>query len=295
MKSVTKNEYPTIVEQSEELKAYWKEIRRIPVMTATREREIFMQLKAGTGNRKRLIDELVLSNQRLIYTEAVNFTSNPAKIMDLIIVGSITVQELIESGSYDYTHNSGASFATYVRNYIHRDMFESFNKEKAIIRRSNELKIGWRISGIKEKFFKENQRDPSTAEIKEILKDKYDIEVGDERDICDVNISYIDGPANNESDDTLCEAGDFAMDTASVNDFEVESEREYKMQKLNQALGCLDEREREIVKLIYGIGYGGPVDADDIAERFNITRTRVQQIRRTAEAKMRDFAMTQEF
>lgn len=274
-----------IVEQTDSIKRYWKDFRKYKNLTAEQERDLFMRYKsADKKDREKIETILVMSNQRLIYSKALDFTKDPDLIQDYIREGSIGLLKAVER----FDLSAGVRFMTFAMDYIYREMFEYNSKYGSLVRRSNDKKIGLRLKAIRDRFYTENEREATNDEIREIFQEKYGIEIKEDVDMLDVNMTSIDDSENAEGDNNdLTETGEFAVATASFNSFIAKEEDEHMHKLVNALLGKLDERSRAIVKMAYGIDCDYPVDPDDIAEKFKITRTRVNQILAAALQEMR--------
>ena len=88
---------------------------------------------------------------------------------------------------------------------------------------------------------------------------------------------------------TIADKGPMSTVFASRNGAEDAMENEEMMLKVHKLLVSLDARSREIVEKTFGIGYDYEWDDEDIADSLGLTKTRIQQIRRAALAKMKDF------
>ncbi|MEA3239133.1 MAG: sigma-70 family RNA polymerase sigma factor, partial [Candidatus Bipolaricaulota bacterium] len=95
--------------------------------------------------------------------------------------------------------------------------------------------------------------------------------------------SSLERPIGDENEDTLC---DFIEDTSSPSPTK-ETFRMFLKEQLNRALDQLDEREREILKLRYGLDDDHPRTLKDVSLKFNITRERVRQIEIKAIEKLK--------
>ena len=274
-----------IVEQTDSIKRYWKDFRKYKNLTAEQERDLFMRYKSADKKEREKIETiLVMSNQRLIYSKALDFTKDPDLIQDYIREGSIGLLKAVER--FDIT--AGVRFMTFAIDYIYREMFEYNSKYGSLVRRSNDKKIGLRLKAIRDRFYTENEREATNDEIREIFQEKYGIEIKEDVDMLDVNMTSIDDSENADGDSNdLTETGEFAVATASFNNYIVKEEDEHLHRVVNALLAKLDERSRSIIKMAYGIDCDYPVDPDDIAEKFGITRTRVNQILAAALQEMR--------
>lgn len=289
----TKKTSFSIIEQTPEIKAWWKVTRKYNVLTPAREKYLFDEIataeKTKDSVRKdKAVTEIVMSNRRLIYSVATTFTQDPYKIFDYFSRGEDGI--MIAISKFDPEKNT--RFMTFASDYVYREMFEFNSDYGQIVRRSNDKKIGYRVKAIRDEFYTKSpeHRDPTNEEIKDILKERFDIDVADDIDLLDVNVSSLDMPASEEGEDSSSDVGEVAVRTASSNAYLDEEEMEYTEHLVTGLLLKLDEREREIVEMAYGIHRDYPMDPDDIADHFGLTRTRVNQILAASIKKMRGIA-----
>ena len=280
-----------IVQQTESLKQYWKDSRKDKPLTDQEEQELFTRYystSATKSDKERIETILLMSNQRLIYSKALDFTKDPDLIQDYIREGGIGLLTAVKK----FDKDKGVRFMTFAVDYIYREMYEYHSKYGELVRRSNDKKIGKRIKSISDAFYTREERNPSADELKEIFKEKYNIDIKEDVDLLSVTMSSIDdttgpGNVNNELDQT--ETGEFAVITASYNGFINKEEEEYTNRLAHALLSKLeDPRDRKIVELAYGFGLDYEMNPDDIAEKFGITRTRVNQILASALKKMQE-------
>lgn len=275
----------SIVEQTEGLRSFWKNARKYKPLTLEEEKSLFAEIKTADKRRKgEIVERIVMGNQRILYSTATTFTQDPIKVLDYINEGNIGLLTAIERYNLSY----GVRFYTFAADYVYREMFEFNSRCGSIIRRSNDKKIGFRIKAVKDEFFTKNQRDPSNDELREIFKEKFNIDVNDDVDLYDVNVTSIDLDASEDGDDSAAEVGEFAINTASSNGFIENENHEYTEHLISALLSKLSDRERDIVTMAYGIDRDYPMDPDDIAAYFNITRTRVNQILASSLKKMKE-------
>lgn len=280
-----------IVQQTESLKQYWKDSRKYKPLTDQEEQELFTRYystSATKSDKERIETILLMSNQRLIYSKALDFTKDPDLIQDYIREGGIGLLTAVKK----FDKDKGVRFMTFAVDYIYREMYEYHSKYGELVRRSNDKKIGKRIKSISDAFYTREERNPSVDELKEIFKEKYNIDIKEDVDLLSVTMSSIDdttGPGNVNNELDQAETGEFAVITASYNGFINKEEEEYTNRLAHALLSKLeDPRDRKIVELAYGFGLDYEMNPDDIAEKFGITRTRVNQILASALKKMQE-------
>lgn len=265
------------VENNDTVSRYLNEIRNTPLLTANDEVELI--IKAQNGD-KEARDTLIIANQRFVYAVAKRFATTD-KIMDLVNeanIGMITAIDL-----FDPTR--GMRFLTYAVWYIRREIGAYITRKEHIVRRSNDMKTSYFLEKIKNKFFCENGRFPTSDEISDILFTEYDKSIKN-CDAYDIVIERINGEINKEHD-TFEEHPDFTSATSSENQYEEEIDNESYRDLVAKYMSVLCERDRDIIKMSFGIDCGGvEYDLDSISEKLGVSKERVRQIKNSAIKKM---------
>ncbi|CUT03551.1 sigma-70 family RNA polymerase sigma factor, partial [Candidatus Kryptobacter tengchongensis] len=126
-----------------------------------------------------------------------------------------------------------------------------------------------------------SKREPSANELAEEL-DMSVYEVADTLKISGKHIS-MDAPFVQGEDNKLLDIMPNENDPMPDHGLMYESLKK----DIEEALNTLDPREREVVKLYFGIGYDHPLTLEEIGEKFKLTRERVRQIKEKAIRKLR--------
>jgi RNA polymerase sigma factor (sigma-70 family) len=126
----------------------------------------------------------------------------------------------------------------------------------------------------------------SFTEIKEILEDKYGLEVKNESDIYGAFVTSIDDNQSVDDDDDMQDYSEYATASASHNEYLDTMEKEDLSYQMQQALNSLSEREQTIVKMANGIGYTKEYKDKEIAQELGLSTERVRQIKHSATKKM---------
>ena len=250
--------------RSENVQRYFKDIRH-PKYNPIEDRlvrELF-------ADREMFKDIIINAHIRLVASIAKTYDNND-KFLDFNQEGIEGLYEAFDK--YDPT--SPAKFSSYAALWIKAKMSmlcRTFN----MIQRSNQGKIGSKAIKFQEDFYKKNMREATTDEIIDYLSENYDIDVIYTDEIFNITVESIDNEINDDGDGLTPEtSGEFAVKTASENEYLVESEKEDLSDAIQKMLSILDGREREYVTrhIINGESYV------DIAEDFGCTTERVRQI-----------------
>ena len=248
--------------RSENVQRYFNDIRN-PKYNPIEDRlvrELF-------ADREMFKDLIINAHIRLVASIAKTYDNND-KFMDFNQEGIEGLYEAFDK--YDPT--SPAKFSSYAALWIKAKMSmlcRTFN----MVQRSNQGKIGSKAIKFQEEFYKRNMRDATTDEIIDYLSENFDIDVIYTDEIFNISVESID----NEIDDdglTPETSGEFAVKTASENEYLVESEKEELSDAIQKMLSILNAKEREYVTrhIINGESYV------DIAEDFGCSTERVRQI-----------------
>jgi RNA polymerase primary sigma factor len=177
---------------------------------------------------------------------------------------------------FDYT--KGFKFITFAVWYIKRAMNSFMTNKRDSVVKSNAAKYGKNIDKIKNDFYLKNARYPYPDEIAEILFEKYNIEVVNLIDLYDLNI----GSINDDIDDDISieDVSEFAMQTASYNDFEVEQEtsNDDLINGLSKnLLNILSARYKDIVCKYFGIG-GDKYSIFELSVEYTLPESTIKNI-----------------
>lgn len=266
------------IERTENLQRYLDDIRKYDVLTPEQEYEYIVKAKAGDKNA---IDMLVNCNQRYIYSLCKKY-STAYNVLDLV---SEANDGFIE-GILKFDETRGFKLTTYAQHYATQRIKAYLINENLTVKKSNYNKTYSRVNKIKNKFFVENGRMPQIEEIQEILKNEYGVEIKELCDLIDVNINSIN-QSMDDGESFYEETPEFNSATSSINLFELESDREYQKALVTAMLSTISERERTIVKKVFGIDCDAQ-EMDAIAKEMGMSKERIRQIRISACEKMKE-------
>lgn len=259
------------IQGTEVINSYLKTVRRYDVLSDAEEKELFKRYSEGDLTAR---DQIILSNQRFLYSQAKIYAKDEEDIMDYVSEGNIGMLEAFEE--FDYT--KGFKFITFAVWYIKRAMNAFMTTQRDSIVKSNAAKYGKKVEKIKNEFYIKNCRYPYPDEIAELLLDKYDIEVVNLIDLYDLNISSINDDVDNEV--SVEEVSDFALQTASYNDFDnsEENSNDDLIDGLSKnLLGVLSARYKDIVCKYFGIG-GDKYSIFELSMEYQLPENSVKKI-----------------
>ena len=274
------------LDRSENLSRYYNDIKQYRVMTADEEREWMDIYAHGLPEEREIAKQQILnSNQRFVVAMAKKYGTNE-NVMDLISEGNFGLMEALEH--YDVTKD--AKFTTYAVHYVRRAINSYLINHGNLIRKTNYSKTFHIVSQATNKFIQEEHRNPTQAELADILINKYKVKIKDLCDIVDTRFISIDDASNKDEENT--NFGDinlYRTSSASNNQYESESTKDFNTVLINNMLNKLPEREQEIIKLVFGIGHEREYELQEIAQKLNLHQERVRQLKNSAIEKMKKF------
>lgn len=224
-------------------------------------------------NRERIVN----ANIRLVATIAKAY-DKADNFMDFNQEGIEGLLEAVDK----YNPNADAKFSSYAANWIRAKM-SMLCREFNMVQRSNQGKIGSKALKFQEQFFKENMREATTEEIIEHLSENCGIDVLYANEVFGVSVNSINDDLYDD-DFTPETCGEFAVKTASQNDYVEQIEQEDLVDAINKMMTILTDKERDfIIRHIYK-----EESYETIAETSGLTNERVRQIVMGGLKKMKD-------
>lgn len=244
-------------------------------------------LKAKNGDPK-AIDKIVNANQRFVFSLAKKFSNgNDDLLLDLINEANMGLITSIKR----FDPKKDIKFLTYSVYWMQRQIILYLTFTDPIIKVSNKAKTT-KVSQIKNKFFLINGRIPTSEEILMELKEKHNIQISNESDIFQMSKISVDGPniTENYGDISSYFLGNLnnSLDTdiTSTNNYEKEIDENYSKTLISKSIGILNDRERSVVELLYGINDYRQYKIQEVAQKLGITNEAVRLIEKRALKKM---------
>lgn len=261
---------------SEPLQIYLNEIGQIPLLSEEEERSLGEKSAKGDEDARKRLSE---GNLRLVVSLAKHYTGRGIPLMDLIQEGNMGLMRAAEK--YDYTKEN--RFSTYASWWIKEAM------QRAIDQQSREIRVPVHVAeNMKrvQKTARELQqslgRDATPKEIAEKLGDKT------EEDVKNI-INYLQSPVSLETpvgDDGENSLGDMVEDRTEMTPEEAMNAL-VQQEEVKELLETLGDRERQVIRLRYGLDDEKPHTLEKIGEILGVTRERVRQIEARALEKLR--------
>ena len=260
---------PSITDRDKDksLDKYLQEIAREPLLLP--EEEVVLAQKIREGDEKSL-DRLVKANLRFVVTVAKQYQNQGLSLSDIINEGNVGL--IKAARRFDETR--GFRFITYAVWWIRQSILQAIAENSRMVRLPSNQLIN--LSRVKKEvaiFEQEFHRQPSEEELAEIL----DMPIEKVKSVfaCQSRHVSIDAPLATDEDMNIADVLP-NEDTPSTDNSLM---KESLSVELENSLSVLNDYERDILKMYYGIGLPNPLSLDEIAMKFNLTRERVRQIK----------------
>ena len=257
------------------VRMYLKEIGKDELLSAEEELELAERMLNGDMVAK---EKLTQANLRLVVSIAKRYVGRGLLLLDLIQEGNLGLIKAVEK--FDY--RKGFKFSTYATWWIRQAI------TRAIADQARTIRIPVHMVETINKLMREQRhllqeygREPTVDELAKALNMSPE-KVNETLKVALEPVS-LETPIGEEDESHL---GDFIPDTDAPAPPEAASQLLLKEQ-LMEVLDTLNEREREVLKLRYGLDGGRTRTLEEVGQAFDVTRERIRQIEAKALRKLR--------
>jgi RNA polymerase primary sigma factor len=294
---------------SDPVRMYLREIGRVPLLNAQGEVELAIRIKAGVEASDQLaeleaagqsgklpVDEakrlqwladdgdqakssLIQANLRLVVSIAKRYVGRGMQLLDLVQEGNMGLMRAVEK----FDHTKGFKFSTYATWWIRQAITRSIADQARTIRIPVHMVESInKVHRVQRQIVQELEREPTVEE----LAERVGLTPERVREIQRISLDplSLDSPVGEEDDSFL---GDFIKDDEAEEPLDVAT-RQMLQDAVAEVLDELNDREREVVRMRFGLGDNTEARTlEEVGREFGVTRERIRQIESKTLAKLR--------
>ncbi len=291
------------------VRAYLREIGRVPLLTAAEEVTLAKRIESGALASEKLAElaaagcsseldmtsrrelqrlmadgeeakaALTRANLRLVVSIAKRYSNRGLQLLDLVQEGNLGLMRAVEK--FDYT--KGFKFSTYATWWIRQAVTRAIADQARTIRIPVHMVESInRVHRTQREMIQELEREPTVEE----LAAKVEMTPARVREIQRISQDplSLDSPVGETDDSNLA---DFIEDQQAEVPADMAA-RHMLGDAVLEALSDLNDREKEVVKLRFGLDGGHPRTLEEVGREFGVTRERIRQIEAKTLAKLRN-------
>ena len=257
------------------LDKYLVEIGREELISTDEEVELAQRIHKGD---QEALDRLTRANLRFVVSVAKQYQNQGLALNDLIDEGNLGLIKAAQK--FDETR--GFKFSSYAVWWSRQSILQAISEQSRIVRMPlNQVGFQSKLSKAIVSFEQEFERRPSAQEVADILE----TDLTKVQDALGTNGKKVSVDAPFQDDDSNCLIDIMQDESAPGTDNSME--RESLSSDLEAALAVLNERERTVLKMLFGIGRN-EMTAEEVANNMSLTRERVRQIKERALRRLRE-------
>lgn len=266
------------VSADDTIRLYLRDVQRTPLLTAEAERELALKVEQGDRAAR---NKMIESNLRLVVKIAKRYNNRGLPFLDLIEEGNLGLMKAVDR----FSLAKECRFSTYATWWIRQSI------ERALVNQSRTIRLPVHVSDdisrmlrASRRLSQELHREPTVQEVADAIKVKptYILRLM----VLIKRTCSMETPIGDGNDFIL---GDTIEDTSAVSPADLLENLDYYemiLERLNQ----LNENERTIMGLRFGLDDQEPQTLDTIGQSFGVTRERIRQIEVKALDKLRKHA-----
>ena len=292
---------------ADSVRVYLKEIGRVPLLTGPDEVRLAKRMEAGLeavdelavlnaegklddldfASRRRLQrrvrdgdrarQELIRANLRLVVSIAKRYVGRGMQLLDLVQEGNLGLMRAVEK----FDHSKGFKFSTYATWWIRQAISRAIADQARTIRIPvHMVETINRVRRTQRDMMQKLEREPTVEE----LAAEVDLSVDKVHEILQISLDPVSLESPVGEDDS--QLGDFIKDENADRPVDVAA-RAMLSNDVLEALDELNDREKEVVRMRFGLIDGRARTLEEVGREFGVTRERIRQIESKTLAKLR--------
>ena len=257
------------------LSKYLQEISQYEPLSPDREVELAIRVRQGD---RRALKELTEANLRFVVSVAKDYQGQGLPLTDLINEGNLGLIKAAER--FDETR--GFKFISYAVWWIRQSVLQALAEHSRIVRLPlNRVGTISKINKASERLEQEFERNPRADELAHQLEMKI-VEINDAQRISRRHHS-LDTPFSDDEKNSLLDV----IADSNIDNPDMELHMSSLEKEVRDALDTLKDREKDVIKMYFGIDREYALTLNEIGEEFGLTRERVRQIKEKAIRRLR--------
>lgn len=262
----------SVTDRSGTLDRYMREVNSLPMISPDEETDLAYRILSGDDMA---FQKLVEANLRFVISVAKQYQGNSMELSDLINEGNIGLMKAVSK----YDPSRGFKFISYAVWWIRQSIMQALGDNGRMVRLPlNQVSAINKIRKASAAFLQENEREPTEAELAAITE-LPEFKVIESLTNAGSHVSF-DKPISDDNEGTML---DVMPDDGPRTDESVD--RESLRTDIDQVLMVLNTRERDIIRLAFGLGCQ-ELTLEEIGDRYDLTRERVRQVKAKAIRKL---------
>lgn len=267
------------------VKSYMDTIGHIKALSVEEERELVVLAKKGDQRARNV---LTLANLKLVASIAKRYEDRGLPMIDLLQEGSIGLMSAVKK----FDPQLGHRFSTYAAWWIREAITRALSNKSRVVRlpvHLNELMT--KVRRVRSSLAVKFGRQPTTQEIADDLQES--LEKVEKALNSSQPCLSLDQKVST-ADDEGCTLGETIMDEDGATPVD-EADTHYVSSQIGTLLSNLNEKERKVVRMRFGLGTGEEKSLREISAEMGLTRDQVGKISCLAMRKLKKLARREEF
>ncbi|MEN7548665.1 RNA polymerase sigma factor RpoD/SigA [Rapidithrix thailandica] len=263
--------------ESESLEKYFQEINKIELLTAQEEVDLVRKIKQGD---QKALEKLTKANLRFVVSVAKQYQNQNLSLNDLINEGNIGLVK----AAHKFDETRGFKFISYAVWWIRQSIMQALSDNTRMVKLpANMTGTISKIKRVASELEQVYEREPTDDELADALEMSPD-EIKNALSNMTKQVS-IDAPLGSDED-----GGSLLDVLENTNSDKVDKnivDKESLKVEIERTLGSLTPRERQVIKMAFGLDGSEPYSLQEIGEYMGLTRERVRQIKEKGIRKLR--------
>jgi RNA polymerase primary sigma factor len=259
------------------LDKYLQEIGKVELITAEEEVHLAQRIKQGD---RAALEKLTKANLRFVVSVSKQYQNQGLSLPDLINEGNLGLIKAAQR--FDETR--GFKFISYAVWWIRQSILQALAEQSRIVRLPlNKIGSINKINKAYAKLEQQFEREPNAEEIADVLE-VTENEVKESLKNAGRHIS-MDAPLIQDEDNTMYDV----LRSEEAITPETELLYESLRKEIDRAISTLTPREADVIRLYFGLNGSYPMTLEEIGEKFDLTRERVQANKRKSHSKIKAY------